>query len=116
MDLDFIEKMKVELLKKKEILIAEIQEHNKDSQETLGNHEPKDEVDIASDDIDLKNLQALNKLHAKELNLIDQALSRMANNKYGLCLSCHNKIQKERLQAIPYAFLCINCQTKLENK
>ena len=48
------------------------------------------------------------------LYAIDAALERIKNNEYGICIACNHPIQKERLQAIPWTELCIECQVKLE--
>ena len=47
------------------------------------------------------------------LREIRDALNRINEGKYGLCELCGKKISKERLEAIPYARLCIRCE---ENK
>jgi DnaK suppressor protein len=44
------------------------------------------------------------------LTLIDEALERMEDRTYGLCVSCGNEIQPKRLEAVPWARHCINCQ------
>ncbi len=45
---------------------------------------------------------------------IDRSLERIKNNTYGLCQRCHKPIEIERLKAIPYAELCIQCKKKEE--
>ena len=45
---------------------------------------------------------------------IDQALERIEDNSFGLCDSCRNAIQHERLEAVPHARLCIGCKSKEE--
>lgn len=47
---------------------------------------------------------------------IDEALRRMYRNEdeYGICQECGDRIARERLDAIPYADLCIDCQEKEE--
>ena len=47
---------------------------------------------------------------------VDQALYRIAKRTYGLCIQCQRKIDKKRLDAIPYAELCIKCQATQEKK
>lgn len=44
-----------------------------------------------------------------ELNKINLALDRMQNDEYGFCVACGNEIAPARLQAMPYADLCIKC-------
>jgi len=48
------------------------------------------------------------------LNLIDEALKRIRNNEYGLCANCQEEMQQKRLEAVPWAKHCINCQEKAE--
>lgn len=45
---------------------------------------------------------------------IERALERIKNETYGICQRCHKPIETERLKAIPYAELCIQCKTKEE--
>ncbi|MBU4128572.1 TraR/DksA family transcriptional regulator, partial [bacterium] len=62
--------------------------------------------------------KALN-LRGSEENLlykVDQALYRIEKKTYGPCIQCQRKIDKKRLNAIPYADLCIKCQAKQEKK
>ena len=48
------------------------------------------------------------------LKLVDDALARFDNGTYGLCLNCGQEIDAARLEAIPYAPLCLSCQSRLE--
>ena len=41
------------------------------------------------------------------MDQIDRALERMDAGVYGLCTRCGNPIEKARIQALPYAELCI---------
>ncbi len=42
---------------------------------------------------------------------IDHALAKMANHTYGICENCGRLIPKPRLEALPFARLCINCKS-----
>lgn len=48
------------------------------------------------------------------LQLIQEALDRIDNSSYGICVNCENKIQPKRLEAVPWTKLCIQCQELLE--
>jgi DnaK suppressor protein len=48
------------------------------------------------------------------LNMIDEALNRIKANEYGLCVTCQEEMQQKRLEAVPWAKNCINCQQKIE--
>jgi RNA polymerase-binding protein DksA len=40
---------------------------------------------------------------------IDEALARLDAGTYGLCTSCGRPIVAERLEALPWTALCIDC-------
>jgi RNA polymerase-binding protein DksA len=44
-----------------------------------------------------------------ELEQIEMALSKIDAGTYGICDRCKKPIAEPRLQALPYATLCINC-------
>jgi DnaK suppressor protein len=48
------------------------------------------------------------------LKLIQEALDRIEANSYGLCINCENPIQPKRLEAVPWARHCIQCQGLLD--
>jgi DnaK suppressor protein len=45
---------------------------------------------------------------------IDVALKRIEDGTYGTCTSCGQGIPRERLEANPWASLCIDCKRKAE--
>jgi RNA polymerase-binding transcription factor len=47
-----------------------------------------------------------------ELERVDAALRKLDEGTYGTCESCGNPIAPERLEAIPWAPLCIDCARK----
>jgi RNA polymerase-binding protein DksA len=49
------------------------------------------------------------------LGEIEAALSRIEGGTYGVCTNCSNQIPEERLEALPWATLCIDCQRNLEH-
>lgn len=57
-----------------------------------------------------------NRLNTLEerLTQVTTALKRLDKGLYGICARCGNDINPERLKAIPYATLCVNCQKRLE--
>ncbi len=48
------------------------------------------------------------------LQLIEEALVRLENGTYGECVACHQEVQLKRLEAVPWARHCIECQEKQE--
>ena len=57
---------------------------------------------------------ALNEHELVELQAIEDALKRIQEGVYGLCLTCGVPIPHERLHAAPQALRCVACQTKFE--
>jgi|SRR5580693_2316863 DnaK suppressor protein len=50
------------------------------------------------------------------LLLIEAALKRIADGSFGVCVGCGEKIQDQRLQALPWTQFCLRCQGELEEK
>lgn len=44
------------------------------------------------------------------LEAVDAALARLDAGTYGMCTSCGKPVAAERLEALPAAALCIDCQ------
>lgn len=73
-----------------------------------------DVVDFALDSAQDEISSQLAEVESRELAQIDKALERMKEGSYGQCEACEEKIPIMRLQALPYAVLCIECQRKAE--
>jgi RNA polymerase-binding protein DksA len=50
------------------------------------------------------------------LTEIEGALERIENGTYGTCVGCGKPIDEERLQAVPYATLCIEDKRTQEHR
>lgn len=48
----------------------------------------------------------------KFLNYLEDALKRIEKEEYGRCLDCGKLIEKERLEAVPHAQLCVQCKLR----
>ncbi|MGE0758691.1 MAG: TraR/DksA family transcriptional regulator [Pirellulaceae bacterium] len=73
-----------------------------------------DAVDNAVDDeFNLVSSQ-LAQSESRELAQVEEALGRMRDGTYGVCESCNEGIPLARLQALPYARLCVQCQRTAE--
>jgi RNA polymerase-binding protein DksA len=116
MDQEFITHMKESLTDLKKEIISNLMAGNEDFKEIMEGMDPKDLADIASDDIDRKMIEAIGSQDLKRLRLIDSALTRIQQGKYGLCMKCGKRIPQERLEAIPYALMCIGCKTADERR
>ncbi len=116
MEKEFVDKMKESLITMKKEIIDSLIENNEDFKAIVEGVDPKDSVDIASDDMDRKMLESMGTKDLKRMKLIDSALGRIEMGKYGICIKCGKQIPNERLQAIPYALMCIDCQTEDERR
>ena len=116
MEQSFTEKMKESLLELKNEILAQLMTANADFKEIAEGKDAKDDVDIASDVIDRKLLEAMGTKDLNRLKLIDSALARIEQGKYGLCMKCGHKIPQARLEAIPYALMCIECKSADEKR
>jgi RNA polymerase-binding protein DksA len=47
---------------------------------------------------------------------IDEALRRIEEGTFGMCLQCHKPISSTRLKAVPHARLCIKCKESEEGR
>jgi DnaK suppressor protein len=46
------------------------------------------------------------------LQLVNEAFERMKDGSYGQCVACQEDVQQKRLDAVPWARHCIECQEK----
>jgi len=115
-DQDFIDKMEEALLGLKAEIVENLIASSNDFKEIVEGMDPKDLADIASDDIDRKMIEAIGTQELKRLKLIDSAITRIKQGKYGLCIKCSKRIPVDRLEAIPYALMCIECKTEDERR
>lgn len=73
-----------------------------------------DVVDFALDSAQHEINSQLAEVESRELASIENALERMRTGHYGICEGCVIKIPLARLNALPYATLCIDCQREAE--
>ena len=113
---DFVAKMEKALEDEKKNIFSTLAASNEDFRQIVEAVDPKDQADVASDDIDRKMIEALGSQELRRLGMIDAALTRIQQKKYGLCMKCGKKIPNERLEAIPYALMCIECKKADEKR
>lgn len=71
--------------------------------------EPDDEGALATSNFAKDLAVAKLERERQELREIEAALGRIKNGEYGLCQECGDPIREIRLQALPWARLCIKC-------
>ena len=75
-----------------------------------GDVEPEEEaVDLEETDVE----QAILDNEKTLLVEVQQALARIENGTYGICSNCGQPIPEKRLEAIPWATLCVTCESRL---
>lgn len=67
-------------------------------------------ADHASDMFDREVDESLEENASQLVQEIDAALGRMDAGTYGTCARCGRPIPEERLDAVPYATLCVECK------
>lgn len=58
----------------------------------------------------------LDSLAQEKLEHIEQALKRLEDGNYGICVKCAKDIHPDRLKALPYAEMCVDCQARQEQR
>ena len=57
---------------------------------------------------------ALRDRSTAQLALVDAALARLEDGSFGACIRCGRPIAPARLEALPWAATCIDCQRDLD--
>lgn len=113
-----MEKFRKQLLKERERLESEMKVTNSDLADQgsdLANYD-NHPADSASDTYERTKDYALNENFRNMLEQIDEALRKIDDGTYGQCDRCGGAINPQRLKAIPYATLCIDCQETIERR
>ena len=72
--------------------------------------------DAASGTLDREIDYTLEENSEQVLSQIDAALKRIDDGTFGTCSNCGQPIAEERLEARPWATLCIDCKRKEERR
>jgi DnaK suppressor protein len=75
---------------------------------------PTDDAELGSDNADQDLTLSLLGSEKEALNQIEGALKRIGDGSFGQCVECGKKIPDPRLEAIPYAALCVHCASRRE--
>lgn len=74
----------------------------------------EDLVDRANSAYNREFMLSLSGSERENLLEIENALERIEDGSYGVCTHCNQKIILRRLQAVPWARYCIDCQELVE--
>jgi DnaK suppressor protein len=108
-----LEKYRRLLEEKKATLSAEIAK-NRNAEEETTEEATQDIADKAVSSYTREFLYSLTDTERTTLQQIDQALLRIAEGTYALCLNCGAAMAEKRLNAVPWAPHCVDCQELAE--
>jgi DnaK suppressor protein len=103
-----------ELLRNEKARILNHTEKNKKEDLTLSSDDLADEVDLASSELNQSVSLRLRDRERAVLLKIEEALTRIEEETYGVCESCEEPIETKRLLIQPMAELCIRCKEAQE--
>lgn len=102
-DLDTAKKNLLKLQDEYETRIDKIEDHIQNPQDELNEHWEDQAISYRQNDV-RKSLMAEAR---QNLIYVENALSRIENGTYGECEVCGEQIEEQRLEALPYATLCM---------
>jgi DnaK suppressor protein len=105
------------LMRKRQEIIREIegnlgQSLTEDQQRRL--ESARDVGDQALMDLERELGISLMEMRNRKRQSIDEALTRLNEGTYGICAECGIEISEKRLEAVPFAKLCVQCQSQQE--
>jgi DnaK suppressor protein len=105
------------LMRKRQEILKEIegslgQSLTEDQQRRL--ESARDVGDQALMDLDRELGISLMEMRNRRRQAIDEALTRLTEGTYGICAECGVEVSERRLEAVPFAKLCVECQSKEE--
>ena len=99
------------LLEKKDELVRLVSKTDQDGREA-DEEGTQDLADKASNAYTKEFLFHQSNDNRQLLTQVSEALERIKNDSYGICLACDQEVQSKRLEAVPWARHCIECQEK----
>lgn len=76
--------------------------------------ETPDPVDLAVRNYSKNVMLAVSENESRQFVLINEAIERLDKDEYGDCQNCEKEINPKRLEAVPWARYCLNCQELVE--
>jgi DnaK suppressor protein len=113
----FLEGQRAALLEERETYTRQATALRAEADELARDREPGDvQFDEESGQGDTMNVErerdlALSAQALAAVEEIDRALAKIEDGTYGICERCEQQIPKERLRAIPWAALCVQCKS-----
>lgn len=73
-------------------------------------------ADLGTDAMEREQNLMLAAAISRTLDDIEEALRKIRAGEYGICETCGEAIGSKRLDALPYARLCLGCQEELDRR
>ncbi len=113
MDKKRLEYYKKRLLAKQEELQSIVSRVEHDGRAT-DEEATQDLVDKAASSYTKEFLFSQSNNDRNMLQLVEEALKRLDQGRFGECVHCGGEMQQKRLEAVPWARHCVPCQEKQE--
>jgi DnaK suppressor protein len=111
-----LQRFRNQLLGAKETLVDRVQKAETDGREADAEGEARDLADQASSSYTKELLFSKSNSDRQFLKKIEDALGRIEQGGYGECSVCEEAIGLKRLEAVPWATMCIKCQELQEQE
>ena len=111
MDKKKVEQYRKRLLTKQQELLRQVTKSDQDGREA-DEEATQDIADKAANSYTKEFLFHQSDENRRVLQLVNEALERVKVGTYGQCLECEEEVQQKRLDAVPWARHCIECQEK----
>ena len=105
-----LNEIKDRLIAERENLLKKLKENDL----SIDDAETPDPVDLAVRNYSKNVMLAVSENDSRQIILINEALERIEDEEYGTCQNCEKEINLKRLDAIPWARYCLNCQELVE--
>src|SRR5436309_16085298 len=113
MDVKKIQGIRRRLSSEYESVIKSIN-HSRFAAKVIQLENTEDEGDLAAISHEKELLYNLHESDFAHLRFIQEAMKAMDRGQYGECVRCGEDINEKRLEAVPWATLCIRCQEETE--
>ena len=113
-----LENFKIIILKKRDILKKELNEAKAIADDVINNNSvnaiySSHMADASSDQQEMERNYYMMDRGNSYLQYLNRALDMIVKGSFGICSSCGNKINEERLLEVPHTTNCFDCKTKI---
>ncbi len=115
-----LKKLKIRLLERRRQILEEVENISTNSLSRTDDQSgdlsimPIHMADVGSDNYEKEMAIDIIESEQEELREIDAALARLSDGSFGVCPACGGKVPWQRLSALPFARLCIECKRQEE--